>query len=43
MNCDNNKADLREIGRGDMGWIDVAQEKDQSRALVNTAMNFLIP
>jgi hypothetical protein len=31
--------DRREIGWGGMGWIDLAQDKDQQRALVNTVMN----
>jgi hypothetical protein len=26
-----------------MDWIDLAQEKDQWRVLVNTVMNLLIP
>jgi hypothetical protein len=28
--------DLREIGWGVMNWIDLAQDRDQWRALVNT-------
>jgi hypothetical protein len=36
---DNIRMDLREIGGGDMYWIDLAQDRDQWRALVNTAMN----
>jgi hypothetical protein len=39
----NIKMDLREIGWGDMGWIDVAQDRDQWRALVNTVMNLRVP
>jgi hypothetical protein len=35
--------DLREIGWGGMDWIDLAQERDQWRALVNTVMNLLVP
>jgi hypothetical protein len=31
--------ELREIGWGGMDWIDLAQDRDQWRALVNTAMN----
>jgi hypothetical protein len=31
--------DLREIGWGGMDWIDLAQDRDQWRALVNTLMN----
>jgi hypothetical protein len=26
---DNIKMDLREIGQGFMGWVDLAQDKDQ--------------
>jgi hypothetical protein len=35
--------DPREIGWGDMDWIDLAQDMDQWRALVNTVMNFRVP
>jgi hypothetical protein len=35
---DNIKMDLREIGWDSMDWIDLAQDKDQWRALVNTLM-----
>jgi hypothetical protein len=35
--------DLREIGWNDMGWSDLAEDRDQWRALVNTAMNVRIP
>jgi hypothetical protein len=35
---DNIRIDLREIGWGDMDWIDLAQDRDQWRALVNTVM-----
>jgi hypothetical protein len=30
---------LREIGWDDMDWIDLAQDRVQWRALVNTVMN----
>jgi hypothetical protein len=30
--------DLREIGRGGMDLIDLAQDRDQWKALVNTAL-----
>jgi hypothetical protein len=39
---DNIKMDLREIGWGGMDWIDLAQNMDQWRALVNTVMNFRV-
>jgi hypothetical protein len=38
MWVDNIEMDLREIGWDDMDWIDVAQDRDQWRALVNTVM-----
>jgi hypothetical protein len=40
---DNITMDLREIGWGGMDWIDLAQDRDQWRALVNTAMNLRVP
>jgi hypothetical protein len=39
---DNIKMDLREIGWGGMDWIDLVQDGDQWRALVNTVINRLI-
>jgi hypothetical protein len=30
---------LKEIGWNSMDWIDLAQDRDQWRALVNTVMN----
>jgi hypothetical protein len=35
--------DLREIGWDVMDWIDLAQDRDKFRALVNTVMNFRDP
>jgi hypothetical protein len=35
--------DLREIGWGGMDWIDLAQDREQWRALVNTVMKLLVP
>jgi hypothetical protein len=35
--------DLREIRWDDMDWIDLAQDKNQWRALVNTVMNLRVP
>jgi hypothetical protein len=40
---DNVELNLREIGWDGMDWIDVAQNRDHLRSLVNTAMNLLIP
>jgi hypothetical protein len=40
---DNIKMDLREIGWDDVDWIDLAQDRDQWRAHVNTVMNLRIP
>jgi hypothetical protein len=40
---DNNKMDLREIGRGGMDWIDLARDRDQWWALVNAVMNLRVP
>jgi hypothetical protein len=34
--------DLREIGWGNVHWIDVAQDWDHWRALVNTVMNLRV-
>jgi hypothetical protein len=39
---DNIKMDLREIGRDGVDWIDLVQDRDQWRALVNTAMNLRV-
>jgi hypothetical protein len=39
----NIKMDLREIGRDGMDLIDLAQNRDQRRALVNTVMNLRVP
>jgi hypothetical protein len=40
---DNIKMDLRKIGFGDVDWIDLAQNRDRWRALVNTVMNLQFP
>jgi hypothetical protein len=39
----NIKMDLREIGWDDMDWIDLAQCRDQWRALVSLVINLQIP
>jgi hypothetical protein len=40
---DNIKMDLREMGWGCVDWIELAQDMDRRRALVNTAMKLCIP
>jgi hypothetical protein len=35
--------DLREMGWGGINWIDLAQDRDQDRALVNKVMNLRVP
>jgi hypothetical protein len=39
---DNVRMDLRDMGWGGMDWIDLGQDRDQWRALVNTAMNLRV-
>jgi hypothetical protein len=34
---------LRNIGWGGVDWIDLAQDRDKWRALVNTVMNIRVP
>jgi hypothetical protein len=40
---DNIKMDLREVGWDGGDWIDLAQDRDQWRALVNMVMNLQVP
>jgi hypothetical protein len=40
---DNIKMDLREIGWDGMDSLDLAEDRDQWRALVNTVMNLRVP
>jgi hypothetical protein len=39
---DSIKMDLREIGWDGMDWINLAQDRDQWRALVNAVMNLRV-
>jgi hypothetical protein len=34
---------IQEMGYGNMDWIDLAQDRDRWRALVNAVMNLRIP
>jgi hypothetical protein len=40
---DNIKIDLRERRWDGLDWIDLAQDRDQCRALVETVMNLRVP
>jgi hypothetical protein len=40
---DSIKMDVREIGWDGIDWIDLAQDRDQWRAFVNTIMNLWVP
>jgi hypothetical protein len=40
---DNIKMDLRDIGWGGIDWIDLARDRDQWKALVNTVLNLQVP
>jgi hypothetical protein len=42
MWVNNIKMDLREIGWDGIDWIDLAQDRDQWRALVKTVMNLWV-
>jgi hypothetical protein len=35
--------DVREVGWGIIDWIDLAEDRDRWRAVVNAVMNFWIP
>jgi hypothetical protein len=40
---DNIRMDLGEVGRGDVDWIGLAQDKNRWKALVNLVLNLRVP
>jgi hypothetical protein len=40
---DSVTKDLREIGWDGVDWMDIAHDRDQWRALVNTVLNLRVP
>jgi hypothetical protein len=39
---DNIRMDVQKVGCGNMGWIDLAQDRDRWQALVNVIMNLRV-
>jgi hypothetical protein len=40
---DNIRMDLGEVGSSDVDWIDLAQDRNRWRALVNSVLNLRVP
>jgi hypothetical protein len=40
---DNIKMDLQEVGEGRGDWMELAQDRDRWRALVDTVRDFRVP
>jgi hypothetical protein len=40
---ENIKMDLQEAGSGGVAWIEMAQDRDKWRVLVNAIMNLWVP
>ena len=40
---DNIRVDLRKVGCGGTDWIELVQDRDSWRVLVNVVMNFQVP
>jgi hypothetical protein len=43
LSVDNIKRNLGEVGRGDVDWIGLAQDRNRWRALVNSVLNLRVP